>query len=66
MMRRVDCREYFSLGMRGNATETIDAENKSRISVADEAMGLIRGALLAATHVSNVASPRIVVAPKSR
>ncbi len=48
--------------MRDNATDTIDAEIKSRLSVADEAMGLLRGTFLAATQVANITFPKMVVA----
>ena len=63
MKTRVYHLEYFSSGMRGNATVTIDVENKSRLSVADEAMGLLRGTFSAATQVTNITFPKIVVAP---
>ena len=63
MKKRTDHFEYFSPEMLDNATGTIDVENKSRLSVADEAMGLLRGIFLAATQVANITFPRIVVAP---
>mgnify|MGYP000149418690 CR=1 FL=1 len=66
MKKRAEHPGYFSSGMRDNATDKIDVENKSRLSVADEAMGLLRGTFLAATQVSNVTFPRIVVAAQSR
>ena len=60
----VDRHWHFASSCRHNASALINVENKPRVSVADEAMTVLRDAFLIARDEYNTSFPAVFVAPR--